>query len=161
MKNVTIALDDETHRRARICAAEMGTSLSALVKDYLQSLGDDLATGSIPRPPTQAIESKVREMPLPYHPQPATRTNGAAFLGSAVAVASSKGPEGQPYFVNGKWVFTKDGKPRKPGAMRHLAAWTEDFDSWPEGFLESLEAWPYGDPGFDPLPFDNSQLAHK
>ena len=38
MKNVTIALDDETHRNARIRAAEMGTSLSALVKDYLQGL---------------------------------------------------------------------------------------------------------------------------
>ena len=35
MKNVTITIDDETHRAARIRAAEMGTSLSALVKDYL------------------------------------------------------------------------------------------------------------------------------
>jgi hypothetical protein len=31
MKNVTIALDDETHRLARIRAVELGTSLSAMV----------------------------------------------------------------------------------------------------------------------------------
>ena len=41
MKNVTIALDDDTHRKARIRAAELGTSLSALVKDYLSGLGQD------------------------------------------------------------------------------------------------------------------------
>ncbi|MBX3561905.1 MAG: hypothetical protein KF780_08840 [Sphingomonas sp.] len=35
MKNVTISLDDETHRRARIRAAELGTSLSALVRELL------------------------------------------------------------------------------------------------------------------------------
>ena len=35
MKNVTISLDDETHRRARIHAAELGTSLSALVRELL------------------------------------------------------------------------------------------------------------------------------
>ena len=35
MKNVTIALDDETHRLARVRAAELGTSLSAMVKAYL------------------------------------------------------------------------------------------------------------------------------
>jgi plasmid stability protein len=35
MKNVTISLDDETHRKARIRAAERGKSLSALVRDLL------------------------------------------------------------------------------------------------------------------------------
>ena len=35
MKNVTISLDDETHRRARIRAAERGKSLSGLVRDLL------------------------------------------------------------------------------------------------------------------------------
>lgn len=35
MKNVTISLDDETHRKARIKAAERGKSLSALVRDLL------------------------------------------------------------------------------------------------------------------------------
>ena len=35
MKDVTNAIDDDAHRKARIRAAEHGTSLSALVKDYL------------------------------------------------------------------------------------------------------------------------------
>lgn len=39
MKNITVSLDDETHRRARVIAAERGTSVSALVKAYLDDLG--------------------------------------------------------------------------------------------------------------------------
>lgn len=39
MKNVTVSLDDESYRNARVRAAEMGRSLSALVRDYLRDLG--------------------------------------------------------------------------------------------------------------------------
>jgi phage shock protein A len=39
MKNVTVSLDDETYRRARVVAAERDTSLSALVKGFLKQLG--------------------------------------------------------------------------------------------------------------------------
>ena len=39
MKNVTVSLDDETWRKARIRAAEANTSVSALVKRYLNELG--------------------------------------------------------------------------------------------------------------------------
>jgi len=59
MKNVTIALDDETHRAARIRAAELGTSLSALVKTYLQ----DLVAGTPP--------AGVREMSQPFQAETA------------------------------------------------------------------------------------------
>ena len=38
MKNVTLSLDDQTYRRARITAAERNQSVSALVRGYLQSL---------------------------------------------------------------------------------------------------------------------------
>ncbi|HEV2098142.1 MAG TPA: DUF6364 family protein [Stellaceae bacterium] len=38
MKNITISLDDETYRRARIIAAERDTSVSALVKRFLVEL---------------------------------------------------------------------------------------------------------------------------
>ena len=38
MKNITVAVDDETYRVARIRAAELDTSVSALVRDYLQTL---------------------------------------------------------------------------------------------------------------------------
>ncbi|MFZ5725413.1 MAG: hypothetical protein ACOY4C_03260 [Pseudomonadota bacterium] len=60
MKNVTIALDEETHRRARIRAAELGTSLSALVKAYLEQLGSADA----------APVAGVREMPTSFTPMP-------------------------------------------------------------------------------------------
>ena len=35
MKNITVAVDDDVHRRARITAAERGTSLSAAVREFL------------------------------------------------------------------------------------------------------------------------------
>lgn len=64
MKNVTIALDDETHRLARIRAAELGTSLSAMVKAYLQGIADgDGAVG--------ALDPGVRDMQMPFQSEPA------------------------------------------------------------------------------------------
>jgi plasmid stability protein len=39
MKNITVSLDDETYRRARMVAAERDTSISALVRRYLTELG--------------------------------------------------------------------------------------------------------------------------
>ncbi len=38
MKNITVSVDDETYRRARIRAAEADTSVSALVKKFLNEL---------------------------------------------------------------------------------------------------------------------------
>ena len=38
MKNITVSVDDETYRRARVKAAERDTSVSALVKHYLTEL---------------------------------------------------------------------------------------------------------------------------
>jgi len=38
MKNITITVDDDLYRRARIVAAQNETSLTALVRNYLESL---------------------------------------------------------------------------------------------------------------------------
>ncbi len=38
MKNITVSVDEETYRKARIKAAELDTSVSALVRDYLAKL---------------------------------------------------------------------------------------------------------------------------
>ncbi len=38
MRNITVTVDDETHRAVRVRAAELDTSVSALVRDYLRSL---------------------------------------------------------------------------------------------------------------------------
>ena len=69
MKNVTIALDDETHRLARIRAAELGTSLSALVKQYLAGLSDAPATGVREMPMSFAAEAKTAAPPPPKKPR--------------------------------------------------------------------------------------------
>lgn len=141
MKNVTIALDDETHRRARIRAAEMGTSLSALVKAYLI----DLAGGAYPAPAAQQALG-VRDVQMPfYHDAPAP----------VASAQSAKGPDGQPFCVNGKWVWTKDGKPRKPGALRHLGSLPDNWDEWPpemEAYFEKLQAEPWPDDANDWVP---------
>jgi plasmid stability protein len=41
VKNVTVSLDDETYRRARVMAAQRGKSLSALVREFLAELGSE------------------------------------------------------------------------------------------------------------------------
>jgi len=38
MKNITVSVDDDTYRRARMKAAEQDTSVSALVKRFLAEL---------------------------------------------------------------------------------------------------------------------------
>ncbi len=35
MKNITVSVDDDVHRRARIRAAERDTSVSAVVREFL------------------------------------------------------------------------------------------------------------------------------
>ncbi len=39
MRNITVSVDDEIYRRARVRAAEMDTSVSALVRQFLNELG--------------------------------------------------------------------------------------------------------------------------
>ncbi len=41
MKNITVSLSDEIYRRARVKAAERDTSVSALVRQFLITLGDE------------------------------------------------------------------------------------------------------------------------
>ena len=43
MKNITVAVDEETYRRARVKAAEAGTSVSALVRSFLVALNQGQA----------------------------------------------------------------------------------------------------------------------
>jgi plasmid stability protein len=43
MKNITLKIDDETYRKARLRAAAQGTSVSALVRIMLESMENDQA----------------------------------------------------------------------------------------------------------------------
>jgi plasmid stability protein len=68
MKNVTISLDDDTHRRARIRAAELGKSLSGLVRDLLETLdraGDrreEIMPSGITRTEFERLAASEREL---------------------------------------------------------------------------------------------------
>jgi len=41
VKNITVSVPDEVYKSARVHAAESGTSVSALVADYLRTLTED------------------------------------------------------------------------------------------------------------------------
>jgi len=44
VKNITLSVPDEVYRAARIRAAERGSSVSAIVAEYLRSLSSESAT---------------------------------------------------------------------------------------------------------------------
>ena len=132
MKNVTIALDDDTHRKARIRAAELGTSLSALVKGYLATLASSEAPAA----------GGAREMGMPFKH----------------AVPSDTGP----WLIDGELSYTRDGKPRQPGSLRGKLPDDDAWLEWSPEMLEFFEKlqtgpWDVGDPA-DDLLFDESQL---
>ncbi len=56
MKNITVSLDDETYRRARMVAAQRDTSVSALVKRFLL----DLASGETEFERLKRLEQEIR-----------------------------------------------------------------------------------------------------
>ncbi len=56
MRNITVAVDDETYKRARIAAAERDTSISAMVKAYLTQV----AAGETDTERRKRLEREVR-----------------------------------------------------------------------------------------------------
>lgn len=58
MKNITVSVDDDTYRMARIRAAERATSVSALVKSYLTQI----ACGGSGETDFQRLEREEREL---------------------------------------------------------------------------------------------------
>lgn len=57
MKNLTVSLDDDTYRRARMIAAQRDVSVSALVKRFLL----DLASGESETERPKRQERELRE----------------------------------------------------------------------------------------------------
>jgi hypothetical protein len=57
VKNITVSLNEQTYRHARIVAAERGTSVSALVKQFL----DGLAKGGDENERLKQAERALRE----------------------------------------------------------------------------------------------------
>ena len=64
MKNITVSVDEETHRLARIRAAELDTSVSALVRNYLKSLVADRTGGPASNEPGEETEAERRRRML-------------------------------------------------------------------------------------------------
>ncbi len=58
MKNITVSVDEETYRLSRIRAAENGTSVSALVREYLTAL----AQGRIPADSFEELQKDQDEL---------------------------------------------------------------------------------------------------
>ena len=56
MKNITVSIDEHTHRQARVRAAELGTSVSALVRTYLNRL--------VAEPLEEKVTEEESETPL-------------------------------------------------------------------------------------------------
>ena len=57
MRNITVSVDEETHRHARIRAAELDTSVSALVREFLRRLVSRAERRG--RPESQPLESAL------------------------------------------------------------------------------------------------------
>ena len=60
MKNITVSVDEETYRTARIAAAERGTSVSALVRGALEEIASNSAAVSPNEQLLRALD-EVRE----------------------------------------------------------------------------------------------------
>ena len=64
MRNITVSVDEETHRLARIRAAELDTSVSALVRDFLKNLAADRVGGAADNGPVTEQEARRRRRML-------------------------------------------------------------------------------------------------
>ncbi len=63
MKNITVSVDDETYRLSRVKAAEAGTSLSAMVRQFLS----DVVAGRTPEPEFERLRRQQDEMLYSLH----------------------------------------------------------------------------------------------
>ncbi len=81
MKNITLKIDDDTYRKARLRAAENGTSVSAMVRKILESQEKEQADHEI------AEQNRVKRLLELY----------------AVADASAKNESRQE-----PWIFNRD-----------------------------------------------------
>jgi plasmid stability protein len=62
MKNITVSVDDETYRKARVYAAEKDTSVSALVKDMLQKLPSEKRKGAVTEAEFDRLAKQEQEL---------------------------------------------------------------------------------------------------
>ena len=61
MKNITVSVPDDIYRSARIRAAELGKSVSALVAEYLDSLSEQEAAFSRLEAKQRTVQNGIRQ----------------------------------------------------------------------------------------------------
>ena len=62
MKNITVSIDEHTHRQARIRAAELGMSMSALVRVLLHRLAAEPPMNELPKLEAETPEEQRRRL---------------------------------------------------------------------------------------------------
>lgn len=60
MKNITVSVSDDVYRTARIRAAELGKSVSALVAEFLNSLSERETEFSRLEAKQRVVQSEIR-----------------------------------------------------------------------------------------------------
>jgi plasmid stability protein len=60
MKNITVSVDDETYRKARIRAAELDTSVSALVRKFLGEFAEGESRFERLRKQEEAVRARIK-----------------------------------------------------------------------------------------------------
>jgi post-segregation antitoxin (ccd killing protein) len=60
MKNITVSVDEETYRRARVKAAEQDTSVSALVKRFLAEFAQDESDADRLRREERELRARIK-----------------------------------------------------------------------------------------------------
>lgn len=61
MKNITVTLDDETYRKARIRAAELDTSVSAIVRKYLTQFAEGESRFERLKKQEEAVRARIEK----------------------------------------------------------------------------------------------------
>ena len=61
MRNITVSVDDDTYRQSRVRAAQLDTSVSALVRGFLERLVQNRAGGHGEPRPEAETERERRE----------------------------------------------------------------------------------------------------
>ncbi len=59
VKNITVSVDEETYRRARMKAAERDTSASALVKQFLVTLAQEESAAERLKAQERALRARI------------------------------------------------------------------------------------------------------
>jgi plasmid stability protein len=61
MKNITVTLDDETYRKARMRAAELDTSVSAIVRKYLTEFAEGESRFERLKKQEEAVRARIEK----------------------------------------------------------------------------------------------------